>query len=126
MRCRNIVLNSDGTYNIVWFGKSSYTEKADNYVERQENVAKSLIQRLAVIEGELWYNTGYGLPLMDKIKNKAILDVAVINIINDHPEVLNILTFESTTKQETRSYHLSFSVSTIYGNTVSISTDYSI
>ena len=125
MRCRNIVLNADGTYDIVWFGKTRDSEKTyDNYVEKQEGVAKSLIQRLGVIQGELWYNISYGLPLLSKIRDKAIMDSAIVNIINDHPEVVSIRKYESKVDQKTHTYYFTAEMMTIYGEGISISSDY--
>ena len=91
---------------------------ADNYSKEQKGVANSLIQRLSVIKGELWYKASYGLPLMEKIKNKGIYDSIIINIITTHPEVVNLISIES--KIENRKYMLDFVVYTIYNNELRI------
>ncbi len=92
--------------------------KAENYAKDQHGVATSLIARLSVIKGELWYKASYGLPLMDKIKNKGIYDSIIINIINSHPDVKNITYFNSSV--ENHKYHFNFIVNTIYSEEVEI------
>lgn len=92
--------------------------KAENYAKEQHGVACSLIQRLSVIKGELWYKSSYGLPLMDKIKNKGIYDSIIINIINSHPDVRRIEYFNSSV--ENHSYVFNFIVNTIYNENVEI------
>lgn len=93
---------------------------ASNYSTDQHGVRDSLIQRLSVIKGELWYKASYGLPLMDKIKNKGIYDTIVVNIITSHPDVTSLLEFESTISRASREYQAKFSVTTVYGETAEI------
>lgn len=69
--------------------------EAENYSEKQHGVRDSLIQRLSVIKGELWYKASYGLPLMEKIRNKGIYDSIIINIITTHPDIVNLSYFYS-------------------------------
>lgn len=92
--------------------------KAENYATEQHGVAASLIARLSIIKGELWYKASYGLPLMDKIKNKGIYDSIIINIINEHPDVKNITYFNSSV--ENHKYIFNFIVNTIYSEEVEI------
>ena len=92
--------------------------KNENYVKDQHGVAVSLIQRLSIMKGELWYKASYGLPLTDKIKNKGIYDSIIINIINSHPDVKNITYFNS--KVENHQYQFNFIVNTIYSEEVEI------
>lgn len=92
--------------------------KAENYATDQHGVATSLIARLSIIKGELWYKASYGLPLMDKIKNKGIYDSIIINIINEHPDVKNITYFNSSV--ENHKYIFNFIVNTIYSEEVEI------
>lgn len=73
-----------------------FANKQENYVDKQEGVAKSLTQRLAVIKNELWYDINYGLPLIDKIKNKAVFDAYIIKTINAHQEVKKIKEYISS------------------------------
>ena len=128
MRCRRIVQDSiTGKQNIVWFGSAgTYIEngvkkaiKIENYSEKQEAVRNSLIQRLSVIKGELWYKASYGLPLMDNIKNKGIYDSVIINIIMEHPDVRSIVYFNSEIVDH--KYTFDFVVDSIYNEDVSIS-----
>ena len=90
----------------------------ENYAGEQEGVAASLIQRLSVIKGELWYKASYGLPLMEKIKNKGIYDSIIINIITSHPDVANITYYNSVINGT--KYELDFIVYTIYNEEVQI------
>ena len=107
------------------FGVSEST-KSENYVENEEAVAKSLIQRLAVIKNELWYSMDYGLPLLDKNRNKAIIDSSIINIISSHEGVSNIITYNSSVDQNSHTYRFSANINTIYNKNISISSEYSI
>lgn len=88
-------------------------DKHANYSYKKEAVKDSLTQRLSVIKNELWYDYQYGLPLTDKVRNKAIMDAYVIKIILAHPDVLDIEGFESI--QEKNNYSCYFIVNTIYG-----------
>lgn len=92
--------------------------KYKNYSTEQEGVRDSLIQRLSVIKGELWYKASYGLPLTEKIKNKGIYDAIIINIIMDHPDVVNIESYESIVVN--RTYTFNFTVLTVYNEEVNI------
>ena len=131
MKCRNLVRNSDGTYNIVWFGSYGKDENnkklsAENYVSQSEAVQMSLIQRLAVIKNELWYNINYGLPLFDKIRNKAIMDAAIIKIINEHEAVRTLINYTSSVDQATHIYYFSALINTVYNENISLSSEYSL
>ena len=130
MKCRRNKLDERGKQTLVWFGSYGKNEngtakffnpqnKHDNYSERQEGVRDSLIQRLSIIKGELWYKASYGLPLMDKIKNKGIYDSIVISIINSHPDVKNIVYFNSEMVEH--EYRMNFIVNTIYNEEIEIS-----
>lgn len=101
---------------------------AENYSEEQKAIRDSLIQRLSIIKGELWYKASYGLPLMEKIKSKGIYDTVVINIITSTPGVVNIVSFvsniekvpfDNSTKTIT-AYVLDFTVVTSYSEEVRI------
>ena len=100
------------------YGFHNNALKYNNYSSEQEGVKNSLIQRLSVIKGELWYKASYGLPLTEKIKNKGIYDAIIINIITEQPDVVNITSFESTVVN--RSYVLNFTVLTVYNEEVNI------
>lgn len=99
MRCREIVNG-----NVVWFGSVGKDEEGNaifaksshtSYVEDKEGTAASLTQRLSVLKGELWYSMSYGLPLLDKMKTKAQMDIAILKIVNEHPDVKLVLNFSS-------------------------------
>ena len=128
MKCRQI---DPTTGAIVWFGKSisslkaskftiaSYSLKVggnrriDNYVEDRAAIICSLIQRLSVIKNELWFAYNYGIPLTDKVKNKAIMDASVADIILKTNDVLSIDAFES--EQIGHDYSCYFIATTKYG-----------
>ena len=124
MRCRRI--KRGGTSNtVVWFG--SYGKAADgsslffnennihdNFAEGQEGVADSLTQRLSVIEGELWYNITYGLPLLEKVDSKTAIDATVSEIILSHPDVTDITEFSSVV--EGNKYSAKMTVETSFGD----------
>lgn len=110
---------------VVWFGSYGknadgtakfYNEKdkEDNYATEQQGVADSLVQRLSIIRGELWYDLYHGLPLTDNITSKTIMDSSVLSIISEHPEVLSIREFNSS--KNGRDYTATIKVNTIYGD----------
>ncbi len=105
MNCRK-VKRVNGKNIIVWFGSYGVNKdgtakfynidsRHDNISTGQNGVVDSLVQRLSVIEGELWYSVTEGLPLLDKIKSKVELDAAITEIIFGHPDVLEISKLES-------------------------------
>lgn len=125
MKCRRI--NSENGM-IVWFGvkeppkkqkNSEVTvfqnseDKHDNYATGSEGVANSLKQRLSVLKKELWYDYENGMPLVDKVRNKAIIDAYIVQTILKHPDVIDIDGFES--RQDGSFYTCYFVVNTIYG-----------
>lgn len=85
-------------------------DKHANYASKQEGVMHSLEQRLAIIQGELWYNPRYGIPLLEKVNNKGLIDAVIIEEIYNHPDVDNIQTFTSRLVNHT--YSCSFSCTT--------------
>lgn len=106
------VLNTDTQYEkkAVFYNKN---DKHDNYASEREAVRDSLIQRLSVIKNELWYDFNYGVPLVDRIRDKSIIDAYLIREISRHPDVDMILGFESeVVKHE---YGCYFVINTIYG-----------
>lgn len=138
MRCRRIV---DG--KIVWFGSKGLqkavrcsdetiasdnlfvtenmvalfynkNDKHDNYADKQQGVADSVTQRLSVIRGELWYKIGYGIPLLEKVKSKSIIDANVIQTIVEHPDVNTIKDFNSHVDKH--HYHCSMTIVTLWGD----------
>lgn len=115
MKVRKVVDNE-----IVWFnsyGKDSngLSKKVNNnFSENKDYVRDSLTQKLSVIEGELWYNIMYGLPLISKVHSKSILDMSIANIILAHEDVSDILSFESSIKSH--KYIANITIKTNYGN----------
>lgn len=77
-----------------------WKDDLSSYAEKQEGTASSLIQRLSVIQGELWYKINYGLPLFDKVRDKGIMDSVIIDMILSHPDVASIEFFASSTSKE--------------------------
>ena len=121
MKCRGIV-RENGNKTVVWFGSYGLNEDGtakfaneahESYTNEQQGVADSLTQRLSVIEGELWYDVYYGIPLLDKDTNKAIIDMNVANIINQHPDVQSIIKFES--RVVNHKYTANIAVQSVYG-----------
>lgn len=124
MNCRRVKRVS-GKNIIVWFGSYGVNkdgtakfynidDKHDNISTEQSGVADSLVQRLSVIEGELWYSITEGLPLLDKIKSKVELDAVITEIIFSHPDVLEISKLESQINDK-KEYSALVTIETNYG-----------
>lgn len=107
--------------NKTYYAHDNKLDAGENYSKNQQGVRDSLIQRLSIIKGELWYKASYGLPLTEKIKNKGIYDSIIINIITEHPDVKNILEYNSSVDKNTRKYTFNFIVYTVYNEEVSVS-----
>jgi len=93
--------------------------KDNNYAEKQEGCAYSLTQRISIIKGELWWMINYGLPIFDKIRNKAIFDSVLINIILKHPDVKNIIYINSFVEDHT--YTFEVQINTVFNENITIS-----
>lgn len=112
MRYRRTV-KEDGKLKVVWFGsygtdsngkaKFVSSDKHDNFSSEQEGVKDSLLQKLSTIENELWYSITYGIPLIEKYTSRTEMDVAIMTMILEHPEVQGILNFNSTVNGRTYS-----------------------
>ena len=137
MRCRRIIKQPNGTYYLVWFGCKSTTlqtddkicgapytyahkseffnenNKHDNYSSGQQGLTYSLIQRLSVLQHELWYDYENGMPIIDKTKSKAVIDAYVIKTILNHPDVISIEEFESNIEQH--SYSCNVKINSVFG-----------
>lgn len=72
-----------------------WKDDLSSYAEKQEGTASSLIQRLSVIQGELWYRINYGLPLFQNVRDKGIMDSVIIDIILSHPDIASIESYVS-------------------------------
>lgn len=125
MKCRRIDAT---TGNIIWFGVKEVskdaegnnvaifentTDKHDNYIGGSEGVANSLRQRLSILKNELWYDYANGIPLIDKVKSKSIIDAYIIQTVLKHPDVIDIEGFESM--QENHAYSCYLIINTIHG-----------
>lgn len=117
MRCRTMI-EEDGKRNIVWFGsygknedgtaKKAYVldqsedapkpgvqQANSNFSSDLQAIADDLTQKLSVMRGELWHSMNFGLPLLDKVKNKTLIDTAVADLVLKQKEVNSILSFGS-------------------------------
>lgn len=128
-------INSEGDFTeeaIIPFGKLNaekgfvfdlidpyYTvgslKAEDNYSTEEQGVIDSLTQRLSILKGELWININYGIPLLEKHKNKYIFDYTIIEIITSHPDVLSV-NFNS--KVENNKYYFYANIVSKYGKLV--------
>lgn len=93
--------------------KTIPTEDGETFAKEQEGVACSLTQRLSLIQGELWYNITQGLPLFENVTSATTLDAWVIETIMAHPDVTDITSFYSASKNH--KYSCDVVVATIYG-----------
>lgn len=96
MRCRQTLNN--GT--IVWFGSSGKNPdgtaiKNNSFVDEQEGVKSTLLQKLHVFKNELWYSYNFGLPLFSKVKSKTELDMYIFDIVYNTHDVITIEDFSS-------------------------------
>lgn len=128
MKTRRLKKVNDN-YNIVWFGvygtyidekgktRSLFynaTNKHDNYGTENNHVADGLIQRLSVLKYELWYRLSFGMPTIDKVRDKAFIDAYVARVVLSHKDVLSIDEFESSQSKTT--YSCKMKISTVYGS----------
>lgn len=106
---------------IYSLGKCTLTTdpKLPNYVEDTDAVVVSLIQRLSVIKGELWWQVNYGIPLTDKVRGTTLYDMVVTDIITSHPGVASIQSYSSNLVGHTYTY--TCTIKTVFGDTATIS-----
>lgn len=128
MRVRRIMHEYSGTTRrrtIVWFGSYGTNtdgtakfvnpnDKHDNFSSENTMVKDSLIQRLSVIQHELWYNYQYGMPLVDEDTVKVAIDNFVMKTIQEHQDVLEITSFSSNLDKH--NYHCDVQFTTKFGN----------
>lgn len=95
------------------------TPKTPNYVEDTDAVVVSLIQRLSVIKGELWWQVNYGVPLTDKVRGTTLYDMVITDIITSHLGVASIQSYSSNLVGHTYTY--TCTIKTIFGDTATIS-----
>lgn len=84
-----------------------------SYDEGLKSTEDSLIQRLSILKGELWYDINSGLPLLEKVKSKHLIDTTILSIVTNHPDVVRIINFRSTI--EKHDYHCTIDVQSKYG-----------
>lgn len=89
-------------------------DKTNSFSDKQDAIADSLQQQLHVIRGELWYDINYGLPLTQKVSSKLEMDMLVANIVASHPDVVEIISFDSQLLNH--KYSAKFSIRTKYGD----------
>lgn len=105
MRVRRII-NDDNKKRVVWFGSYGKNEdgtakffnsanKQDNFASDVEFIENALTQKLSVIRKELWYDYQYGMPLTEKNSTKVMIDAFVMETVQSHEGVLDILEFTS-------------------------------
>lgn len=90
-------------------------DKHDNFSSENTMVRDCLIQRLSVIQHELWYNYLYGMPLVDEDIAKVTIDTFVMKTIQEHQDVLEITNFSSWLDKH--DYHCDVKFTTKFGNT---------
>lgn len=123
MRCRRIKKENQNDY-LVWFGSYGKDSEGkakffnpddihDNFSEDQYAVVDKLTQQLSILEGELWYDVNFGLPLLDKIKNKNEIDTVVLDILLSNDDIQEITSFSSEVINH--NYTASIDITTIYG-----------
>lgn len=129
MRVRRVMDERSGTTRrraIVWFGSYgtntdgttkfiNLNDKHDNFSSENTMVRDCLIQRLSVIQHELWYNYQYGMPLVDDDTAKVTIDTFVMKTIQEHQDVLEITSF--TSNLDKHNYHCDVQFTTKFGNT---------
>lgn len=129
MRVRRIIDERSGTTRrraIAWFGSYgtntdgtakfvNANDKHDNFSSENTMVRDCLIQRLSVIQHELWYNYRYGMPLVDDDTAKVTIDTFVMKTIQEHQDVLEITSF--TSNLDKHNYHCDVQFTTKFGNT---------
>lgn len=129
MRVRRVMDERSGTTRrrtIVWFGSYGTNtdgtakfvnpnDKHDNFSSENTMVRDCLIQRLSVIQHELWYNYQYGMPLVDEDTAKVTIDNFVMKTIQEYQDVLEITSF--TSNLDKHNYHCDVQFTTKFGNT---------
>lgn len=122
MRCRELYVDAQKKNHVVWFGSYGvdsnefalkWKDGTTSFATAQEGISTLLTQRLSVIRTELWNNIKFGLPLIDKISSKEVIDSHVLEIISTTQDVRRVLSFESTLSNS-HSYSCSVIVESTY------------
>lgn len=106
-----------------------WNDGTTSYATKQEGVASSLIQRLSLIQGELWYNEDIGLPLFSKVKDKFIYDSIIINTILKHSDVRGIISYESKVNVKSTNhgtYYFKAEIESVYNEILTINSSMAI
>lgn len=124
--------NPDGTAKLVYNQQGLYSDSRDlnkkisepaketlrmskfNFSTEQIGVRDSLVQRLSVLKGELWYRVNYGIPLFDKVHSKTLIDTQVASVVTSHEDVIRIEKFESSLYNH--KYSCNMTIVTVFGN----------
>ena len=88
-------------------------DKHDNFAKDFDGTYDSLIQHLSIMKGELWFSANYGLPLLEKVKNKLIIDASLGMIITSIESVESLQSIVS--KIFEHKYTADVRIKTIYG-----------
>lgn len=95
-----------------------------SYSEDTDAVVDSLMQRLSVLKGELWYQINFGLPLTEKVRGTTLFDMVIMDIITSHPGVASLTSFSSNIKNHT--YTFTGQIQSVFGDDLTISNSYRI
>lgn len=126
MRVRRIVTNPNtNKTSVIWFGSSganvdgtanfyNKNDKHDNFSSENTMIKDSLMQKLNVIRHELWYDYQYGMPLVDNDATKVTVDAFVMKTIQNHEDVIEIVSFKSWLDKHT--YHCDVQFTTTFGS----------
>lgn len=123
MRCRELYVDSQKKNHVVWFGSYGidsnefalkWKDGSTSFATKQEVISTLLTQKLSVIRTELWNNIKFGLPLIDKVSSKEVIDSHVLEIVSNTQDVKRVLSFESSLSN-LHSYSCSMIVESTYG-----------
>lgn len=96
------------------YGSAKYAyENKTSFSSDRQGIIDRLTQKLSVMRRELWYDVNYGLPILDKVKSKHIVDSSVLSIIDSDSEVISISEFNSNV--DNHQYKCNLVINSIYG-----------
>ncbi len=96
-------LNPDGTAKFY-----NENDKNNSFSEHKEAVADTLLVKLNILEGELWYAINEGWPLWSNHKNKYVLDMYVTSVVLREKNVVRIERFNSDIKRYNNNKYLTY------------------
>lgn len=113
----DLLLNPDTGDMVFINGDSPVTQRTATVVAQRLRIT------LYTFLGEWFLDTTVGVPyyqqIFGKIRTKSSVDLIFQQIINDDPDVIEILTFESTLDRANRGYSMTFQVR-VSDNTASL------